>query len=239
MKTNTLFQKWTAIVVVVICSAFSHEATYDCKAYLPEKEGTVLTYETLNHKEKLMSTHSLTVISIKEEGDTVFFNVGMKQNDKKGNETVDLEMEMKCADNKFFFDMESMIPAQAKEMLSQQQVQMEIDSDFLTLPSKLSEGMELDDGAMTMSLKMGGNVIASMSVEQYNRHVEAKETISVPAGTFQCWKISSDIRTKVFGKEASTSSSDWYKVGTGLIKSESYDKKGNLETLQQLTKLTK
>lgn len=237
MKNIMTKQKWMGLIIIMICSAFSQERAYDCKAYLPEKEGTKLSYETMNHKDKVLSRHTLTVKSIKEHHDTVYYTVDMEQTDKKGKETLDQELTMKCSEGRFFFDMESFIPAEAKEVLSQQQVDMQIDSDYLALPSKLSEGMELEDGKIEMSLSMGNTQLLSINVERYNRQVKGKETITVPAGTFECWKVTSDIRTKSFGKTEATSAAEWYKSGVGLIKSENYDKKGKLESYQQLTEV--
>ena len=71
-----------------------------------------------------------------------------------------------------------------------------------------------------------------------NRKVVAQESVTVPAGTFDCLKITYDLESKAMIK-ITGSATQWMAVGPGLVKSESYDKKGNLISSQLLNEFTK
>ena len=69
-----------------------------------------------------------------------------------------------------------------------------------------------------------------------NRKVEAIETITTAAGTFDCVKISYDVESKMMFT-IKAKGAEWYALETGLVKSESYDAKGKLTGSQELVKL--
>lgn len=77
-----------------------------------------------------------------------------------------------------------------------------------------------------INLKLSTNII--------NRRVEAIEDIAVPAGSFQCFKLTGDIIATVMGKKANSSTAEWYAKGVGVVKSETYDKNGKLDSYIQL-----
>ncbi len=79
----------------------------------------------------------------------------------------------------------------------------------------------------------------NMNVIIENRKVEAKETITTPAGTFECYKISSEISSKVAFVNQKFKSVDWFAKGVGMVRTETYDKKGKLESYALLTKFEK
>ena len=65
------------------------------------------------------------------------------------------------------------------------------------------------------------------------------EKISTTAGKFDCLKISYLKRTKVVLKTTTWRVTEWYAVGVGLVKSESYDTKGNIAAKTLLVKIEK
>jgi hypothetical protein len=76
-------------------------------------------------------------------------------------------------------------------------------------------------------------------VKIFNRKVEAKEDITTPAGNFTCYKISYDMEssTKVMGmnNKVNLKGVDYVSEGTGVVKTESYNKKGSLSSYSLLT----
>ena len=82
---------------------------------------------------------------------------------------------------------------------------------------------------------MGGTVIMNMFVNITNRKVEGKESVTTPAGTFDCFKITYDIETK-FGVKIERNAIEWIAKNVGTVRSESY-KGDKLEGYTELTKL--
>ena len=65
------------------------------------------------------------------------------------------------------------------------------------------------------------------------------ERVNTTAGKFDCLKISYLKRTKVVLKTTTWRVTEWYAVGVGLVKSESYDTKGKLAAKTLLVKIVK
>jgi len=66
-----------------------------------------------------------------------------------------------------------------------------------------------------------------MTVNVSNRKVEAVESLTTPAGTFECYKISYDVATKMM-INVKTKGVEWFSKGVGMVKSETYDSAGKL-----------
>jgi hypothetical protein len=77
-----------------------------------------------------------------------------------------------------------------------------------------------------------------MYVNLSNRKCAAIESVTTPAGTFECYKITQDVEAKAIVKVLATDIT-WLAEGVGVVKSESYDKKGKLMGSSQLTKFEK
>jgi hypothetical protein len=98
------------------------------------------------------------------------------------------------------------------------------------IPSTLSVGQALKDGQVTMTAT-NSPVPMKITVNVVDRKVVAKESIQTPAGKFDCLKITSKSIVKNQMGIAMTfefSATEWIAPKVGLVKSESYDKKGKL-----------
>jgi hypothetical protein len=105
-------------------------------------------------------------------------------------------------------------------------------------PSGLSAGQTLDDASITISAGTGGVTIMNLTVKIINRKVVGPETVTVPAGTFDCFKITYDMETKMMFK-INTSVAEYINMGAGNVKTETFDKKGKLIGSTVLTELKK
>lgn len=114
-----------------------------------------------------------------------------------------------------------------------------IEADNLTYPSVLKVGEKLDDGQLVMKVKTDGMTIATITLTVHNRKVEAKESITTDAGTFSCYKISYDITNKVGFITTNLSVIEWMAHGVGLVKSETYNRRGRLTGYSKLTSLNR
>jgi hypothetical protein len=87
-----------------------------------------------------------------------------------------------------------------------------------------------------MALKMG-IMNMKMTAQVTNRKVEAIEDIIVKAGTFKGYKLSCEVNSTVMGMKVNTKNTDWYAKGVGIVKTESFDKKGNLQSRTELIEI--
>ena len=78
----------------------------------------------------------------------------------------------------------------------------------------------------------------TMKFDIKNRKVEKKESITTPAGTFVCYKVTYDMDMKVLMRR-SMKTAEWLAPGVGVVKTETYNQKGELEGYTELTKFVK
>ncbi|MFT5891771.1 MAG: hypothetical protein ACI9Y7_001878 [Dokdonia sp.] len=78
----------------------------------------------------------------------------------------------------------------------------------------------------------------NISVMMIDRKVQNKESITTPAGTFECYVITYTSKMKM-GIGRTGSSKQWVAEGVGLVKQEDYNKKGKLTGSNMLTSFSK
>ena len=91
----------------------------------------------------------------------------------------------------------------------------------------------LPDASVQISMKMGF-INMKMSANVTNRKVEAIEDIPVKGRNFKAFKLTSDVNSNVLGVKVNAKSAEWYAYNIGVVKSESYNKKGELESSMEL-----
>lgn len=223
-----------AVFSLFVCTTF---AQADCKPYVPYSVGT--KWEITNYSDKGKETGKIAyeLVDKTETGNDVTFTIKSIAYDKKGDETFTNEFKAFCKDGKFEYDMAfKMDPA---SMQSYEGMEVEMDASELEIPSMdAAAGTTLKDG--TLEVKVGANSLTmfKMTVLITERKVEGFEDITTPAGTFKCLVLTQNVSTKMMVKTEG-SSKEWYAEGIGMVRSESYDKKGKLSGYSELTKLEK
>lgn len=121
---------------------------------------------------------------------------------------------------------------------------IKVDADQLDYYANLSVGQNLKDATMLIDVAAtGAETAMSMSmlkmvVNITNRKVEAKETITITADTFDCYKITYDVEMKTIVK-IQAKAVEWFCPGLGMVKQESYNKNGKLTGSSELSELIK
>jgi hypothetical protein len=186
-------------------------------------------------KGKATGKNVLEVVSVEEKGKETHFNVHQKSLNKKGKVTYEGDLTYKCVDDTFYIDMSTFI--NSEQMGANGEMDVSMTMDQVDIPVNAHPGQELKDGSMEMKMS-SGVMNMNMTISIVDRKVEAVEPITTPAGTFDCVKISQNIVTKMM-MTFTTRTVDWYAAGVGVVRSETYDKKGKLSGYTELTALTK
>jgi len=220
-----------SILIIAFLLSFTAFSQNACETYYPFQEG--LTFEITNYNKKG-----------KKEGVVNYKIIGVDSNvatmqtiiyDAKGKEVTTTSYNIKCEENKVSIDFKSMMNA---DMFKQyKDMDMDITGTNLELPNDLQIGQTLKDANMNMAINMGG-IKMNMSVDILNRKVLMKESITTPAGTFDCFAISYDNETKM-GLKMQFKIKEWISEGVGLVRSESYNKNGKLMGYSELTSFKK
>ena len=83
-----------------------------------------------------------------------------------------------------------------------------------------------------------GGMNMNMQVDITDRKVEKVETITVPAGSFECYVIYSNSYSKMMMVNQNFPSRSWLAKGVGMVKTESYNKKGKVINTMVLTSMS-
>jgi len=227
MKRNLLF----LLTFILLFPYLSKTNAQDCKAFLPAKEGSSLTYENYNAKDKPTGKMVQKLVLVSERNDTVIYTIDQKMYDKTDELVYEGQLNFKCFENNFYFDMNSYLDRQQFAMYENMEVKVTMDDIFF--PETLEAGMSLDDGFINIEIN-AQMMKMNFNTRIYNRKVEAKEDLTTPAGTFETYKLSADIETKTPMMKIILHTVEWYSPNIGMIKSESYDKKGKLDSYSLL-----
>ena len=209
----------------------------DCEAWYPMDEGAAFEMTSYSAKGKVTGRTMHTIKEKSSEGGALQATVSVQYYDKKDKETMTSEYDLHCKEGQFSIDMRSMMSAD--NMSSMQNMEVDVDADEMAFPADLSPGTELPDASLKVSMKSAGFSMSGMQVLVTNRKVGARESVTTPAGTFDCVVISQDVQSKTMGIGIKASSKTWYAKGAGAVKTESYNKNGKLMGSEELTMLKK
>ncbi len=214
---------YLSVLAVILCSgaAFSQE----CATFFPFEPGTVLKYENFDRKGKSDGIVTNTIKGVEEGADGTLVQIRSSQTDKKGKNTFETDFEIQCLEDGYSMRITDMMMPELTEQLQSMEIDMEITGENLFIPNELSVGMTLPDANMVMQPNMGGMNLMKFEYTTSERRVTAKEAVTTPAGTFECYLLESYTSIKTMGKRI-ISSKEWLAEGIGVVRSETYDKNG-------------
>ncbi|MEQ8418540.1 MAG: hypothetical protein RIB64_00945 [Arenibacter algicola] len=225
----------TLILIYSLFLVSSTALSQNCSKYYPMEEGTSFQYTMTNKKGKTEGITDYSITNVENTGGVTTASMNMKFTDEKGKEIFVSDYKLSCTGDVVKIDYNSLVPAQMMKQYTDMGVEMEISGTDIELPNDLSVGQGLDDANVAMSIKMPG-MNMNIKVDQLNRIVEKKESVNTPAGTYECYVITQDNVSETMGVKQTMQSKLWLAEGVGMVKQETYNKKGDLTTQMLLTK---
>lgn len=225
-------------VIVLALLSLGHISTAQTctDGFYISNKGAKLTFESYDSQGKLEMTQTQTMKSY--AGTPSGFNAVMTANliDKKGKTIVEnRDFSVKCEDGTFIMDLSSLYLGQAKLPAG---MEAEVTGSGVSYPINMAVGQSLPNGETEIKMKSGGSSLMNFRFNEMNRKVEKKESITTPAGTFECLKLVSDTEVKILMKRTARTAV-WIAKGVGIVRTETYNKKGDVESSMVLTKLEK
>lgn len=200
-------------------------------SYFPFKEGIKMVYNNYDRKGKLTGSQEINIMEVSGTGDDMDAKIKSIVRDKKGKEIMSTEYDMKCEDGGLRSDATaSLDPSMLQSM---QGMEMTIEGDQLVLPSNLSVGQELPPATINVSAATNGIGIISMDVMVEDRKVVEKTAVTTPVKQYDCFKITQNTTVKMMVKKK-ISSVEYYAPGVGMVRTETLDKNGKLESYTEL-----
>jgi len=158
---------------------------------------------------------------------------------KKGDKISSSELNWKCENGTLHFDMRSMtlMMDNGQEMnMGDAGMNVDVTGDEMDLPTDLAVGQTLKDVTYTIKMTMGTITLMNRTFTVKDRKVESQESLTTPAGTFNCYKVTF---TTTDNKGGTTKSAIWYAKDAGMVKTENYKDDGKLTNRQLLVKISK
>lgn len=208
----------------------------DCTAYFPSTKGVEMETQYFDAKDKLMSVSRYTVLGVEELADGIKIKTRLRVEPQGRGEPFEDDFDFYCKGNTFYFDMKQYM----KDMQMDQFEDMDVHvtTEDLAFPAQLHPGDILKDASITISVSSGGMKLMSMVVSITDRKVEGLESVTTPAGTYECAKVSYNVVTKSMFT-ITMKSIAWYASGVGAVRTEDYDKKGKLAGYSVLTRFSR
>ncbi|PHN08549.1 TapB family protein [Flavilitoribacter nigricans] len=208
----------------------------DCGTFYQFVENASYEYGLYDHKDKSQGRQIMRISDVTETGGAVTAKVNSKFiPEKKNQDTFEATSEVSCEDGTLHMDI-SMNMTQMTSQFSEMEVSME--GDPLMIPSALKAGQTLPDATTKIKTGMNGMSLMTVTLSVTDRKVEGMETITTPAGTFECYKITQTTSMKTIMSKSFTTE-EFYAEGVGLVRSNTYKKNGKLESYQELLSLEK
>jgi len=227
MKTRNF-----TIALLILFSVIGYSQS-NCSKYYPFKEGATFTYTNYNKKGKESGEINYKLINLRNEGENEVITMSAKIKDKKGNDSMDFTYDITCDGNGISIDYNSL---GNMGMLQQfESMETEISGTNIILPNDLSVGQKLPDSNMNMKISMG--ITMEVNIKITDREIIAKESITTPAGTFDCYVLQVKSVVDMMGKKMITTSKSWFAEGIGMVKQISNGENGKPESSSILTKL--
>ncbi|MBX2827444.1 MAG: hypothetical protein KTR22_04745 [Flavobacteriaceae bacterium] len=227
-------KKLTLLLILVSLPLASFSQS-DCKPYLPIDEGTQWEMTNYNAKGKQQGKQQYELLSKEINGDEILFTVQTKSFDKKGKELLTNTFQAKCVGGNFEFDMAMKMDPTV--MGPYQNMDVEVDASKLEIPDMdATAGTELDDATLRVTASGGGPLNLNLTIDVSNRKVEGRETITTPAGDFDSIILTQEVSTKVL-VNVRGKNKEWYSPNLGVVRTESYNKKGKLLGYSEVTSI--
>lgn len=227
------------LVVLLFSSFFTlsfaqSNDTKNCNGYFAHKAGTKMDMTVYDKKDKVTQILKYQVTNNTSTSTGTIITFANQVCDKNGKQIVEGTYNVECKSEQVYIDVNDI----TSNMTPIADAEVTITGDKLAYPLDLTTGQKLKDIDYQIKQTMsGGMALMNLTVSLTNRKVEGFETVTTPAGTFECVKVSyeSDIKAGFVKKKSSCV--EYLAKGVGLVKLEIFNKKGKKETSQLLTKL--
>ena len=158
----------------------------NCSKYYPMVEGATFQYTNYNKKGKTEGVADYKVSNVNTSGDVTSATMSIEPKDEKGKEIYTTDYNFTCSGNMVSIDYESLIPSSTLQQF--EDMEMDISGTDLEFPNDLSVGLELPDANVSIKISMSG-INMNTTVDMVNRNVEKKESVTTPAGIFDCYVV--------------------------------------------------
>jgi hypothetical protein len=222
------------LIYLTVISAFFGFAQ-DCNTYFAMEEGISSQITSYDKKDRPVAIVDYKITDVRNENGAKIAKISSTVKDEKGELIATSDYDVSCKGDKISIDFKSMMSPQLFEQYND--MDFEITGNDIEIPNNLSVGDKLPDSNMEMTMNMGG-MNMKMNVAMKDRSVTGKESVTTPAGTFDCVVITYTSEFKM-GMTRNGTAKQWLSKGVGMVKQEDYNGNGKLTSSSLLTAFNK
>ena len=210
-------------VAAIAVTAVLNTNAQSCKDYLLLKNNRKVEMTIYSKKGKEDGKQVWNISNLKTSGKTTTATINSEFFDGKGKSINKAVNEVQCTGGALQMNLKMMLSeAQLKQMKN---ATATASGEFIEYPYGMKEGDALKDGSLKIDYTMDGGMKAAIELSITNRIVGGKESITSPAGTWDCLKISSNQKIVSciggIGIPIKMDVTEWFAPGVGVIKTES------------------
>lgn len=204
--------------------------------FFPSTVGVVLEYKNYDKKEKETGTTRYTITEVTKRGNDKDITYLMEKMDLNNAIEFENKMTVHIKDDMIYVDMGKIIKQAILKKKGEMPKGFKISGTDIVTPSNISAGDTLPNSQVDMTMKKGILKI-NVSMKITDRLVESVANKGVKAGNFEAYKMTSKMEVKAMGIKTNMQTTEWQARGIGMIRSESYDGKGKLESFTELVSI--
>jgi hypothetical protein len=202
--------------------ALSPALGQDCKSYYYLQNNKTVEMTIYSKKGVANGKQVYTVSDVKSSGGSTTGKVNSELFDKKGKTVAKGHSEIECKDGIMMIDMKMLLPSAQQEQFAKADVKA--DKIYIEYPAAMKAGEQLKDATLSMTIDNAG-MTQTVNMVISDRKVEAKESVTTTAGTWECFKINykskMTIKTMGVGIPINIDGTEWFAPGFGVVKTES------------------
>lgn len=227
-----------AIVCLIAIGTVNSAKAQICNTYYFMKANSTVEQTHFDEKGKLALRTEYKVGDISSVDNGSEAAVMQKVMDKKGKIISEGKANIRCDGDNLFIDMKLSMPA--GPVAPDGNIEGSTKKFYLPYPKNIKAGDKLENAKFSMSVDQS-SVIQTIEMFVRNRQAEAEESVTTPAGTWNCIRITYEmemithtmgipIRVRMKGTE-------WYAPGFGVVKTQSFNKAGKLAGTSEITSI--
>ncbi len=212
--------------ILILLSISSSSFAQRDNTFLPSKRNFKIKYVTYDCKDRREYSEVWQLIGKSKQNKLIQYNIESEITTRKQN-TFYQYFRLVSKDSIFYIGSERYL--NPIKLDSYQRMVIKINSDSVAIPIRPKIGQMLPEATCQACILRGtGSVLMSMNVLLVNRTVDAIESISTPAGTFNCYKIATEKISYSGIRKRKTKLFEWYSINVGLVRMEEYHSNGKL-----------
>ncbi len=205
----------------------------NCSQLIDLKIGSQLVYHTYDRNEKLIVKSFFKVADEDQTPDGKRFTLFSESKDSKSARIYDAAFVWDCKPGAFLIDLKNYLPPATMSAYQGMEIRGELKQ--IDYPVQCPLDQVFPDIILNLEAWNNSNKYADIKLQVNNRKMNGEESISCPAGTYKCKKMTYDltISTVNLGFPATNkfTITEWFSNDVGMVRHDYYKKDKLINTI--------